>query len=367
MQQLNPALRGRQVAVVPVLSGSTVAISASYEAKAFNVATGTRIAEAMRLCPDLQLMPAQHDVYVDFHHRILDAIERCLHVTQVCSIDEVACELLGRERELDNALALARRIKHTIATEIGACLRCSIGLAPTRFLAKVATEIEKPDGLVAIEPGRLPDRLLELTLRDLPGIGPRMERRLNAAGIHDIAGLWSLPPKRMRLLWGGVTGERFWCDLHGIDLPEPKTRHRNIGHSRVLVPGLRVLKTARRVARRLVLKAASRLRRLGFLAGALDLSLRIDGGGSWSAEFRCRPCQDSFALQVGFESLWRRAIAACGRACIKYDIGDPAPPRQRRGGDAGSVRPSRRRANCRAAPGCRPPWLRSTGASVAIP
>jgi DNA polymerase-4 len=316
-QQLNPALRGRPVAVVPVLSESTVAISASYEAKAFNVATGTRIAEAIRQCPDLQLVPARHDVYVDFHHRILAAIERCLHVTQVCSIDEVACQLLGRERELENALALARRIKHGIVTEIGACLRCSIGLAPTRFLAKVATEIEKPDGLVAIEPDRLPDRLLGLALRDLPGIGPRMERRLNAAGIHDVAGLWSLLPKRMRLVWGGVTGERFWCALHGIDLPELEAQRRSIGHSRVLAPGLREPETARRVARRLVLKAGSRLRRLEFLAGALDLGLDIEGGGSWSAEFRCRPCQDSFTLLAGFESLWRQAIAACGRARIK--------------------------------------------------
>jgi DNA polymerase-4 len=316
-QQLNPALRGRPIAVVPVLSDGTVAISASYEAKAYGVTTGTRIAEARRLCPDLQLVPARHDAYVEYHQRILAAVEGCLPITQVCSIDEVACELLGRERELESALALGRRIKHSILTEIGECLRCSIGLAPTRFLAKVASDLEKPDGLTAIGPHELPDKLLNLNLRDLPGIGKRMERRLNAAGIHDVAGLWSLPPKRMRLVWGGVTGERLWCALHGIDLPEPATQRRSIGHSRVLAPGLRELETARRVARRLVLKAASRLRRLGFLAGALDLGLDIEGGSSWSAEFRCRPCQDSFTLLAGFESLWRRAIADCGRARIK--------------------------------------------------
>lgn len=312
-QQLNPALRGRPIAVVPVMTDSTCAIAASYEAKAYGIATGTGIAKAKRLCPGLQLAPARHDLYVEFHHRIIAAIERHLHVTRICSIDEVACELLGRERESVHALALARRIKAGLRAEIGEALRCSIGLAPTRFLAKVGTELEKPDGLAAIGFHELPQKLMALRLRDLPGIGERMERRLSAAGIDSVAGLWAIDLKRARLIWGGVTGERFWCALHGIDLPEAETERRSLGHSRVLAPELRAPEQARQVARRLVLKAASRLRRLDLLAAALDLELGLEDGRTGSVESRLNPCQDSSTLLAALDPLWRTALNACGQ------------------------------------------------------
>ncbi len=97
-QQVRPELRGKPVAVVPVEADTTCCIAASYEAKAYGVKTGTIVADAKRLCPDLILVEGRHELYTDYHHRIIKAVESCVPVTAVCSVDEMACRLMGRER-----------------------------------------------------------------------------------------------------------------------------------------------------------------------------------------------------------------------------------------------------------------------------
>ena len=309
-QQLDPAIRGRPVAVVPVMSDSTCAIAASYEAKAFGIKTGTKIYEAKRRCPDLILKAARHELYVRFHKMVCEEIDKHIPVARVCSIDEVACSLLGPERKRDNAIDLSRRIKRGIRANVGDYIGCSIGIAPTRFLAKVASDMQKPDGLVVLDADKLPGPLLGLALRDLPGIGPNMERRLAAAGIADIAALWALDPGRARRVWGSVEGERFWYALRGVEVPERETARRTIGHGRVLGPELRRPEPARLVARRLAQKAASRLRRTGYRAGAIDLGVRFEGGGGWWESFRLRQTQDNFVILDGFDRLWAMMLGA---------------------------------------------------------
>src|SRR3954453_2947714 len=191
-QQDRPELRGKPVGVVPMLADTTCCIAASYEAKAFGVRTGTIVADAKRLCPGIPLVEARHELYVEYHHRIVEAVESCLPVTAVCSIDEMACRLMGRERPLLAAMELAGKVKARIRERAGECLRSSVGLATNRYLAKVASDMEKPDGLVALTLDILPEALRRLTLRDLPGIGARTEKRLNERGIHTMEDLLTL-------------------------------------------------------------------------------------------------------------------------------------------------------------------------------
>lgn len=99
-QEVRPELRGHPVGIVPMMADTTCCIAASYEAKAHGVKTGTIVADAKRMCPGLVLVEARHEIYVDFHHRIVEAVESCLPVTAVLSIDEMACRLMGRERPL---------------------------------------------------------------------------------------------------------------------------------------------------------------------------------------------------------------------------------------------------------------------------
>ena len=110
-QHLNPALRGRPVGVVPVVADSSCCIAASIEAKAFGVKTGTGVAEAKRLCPGIAIVLADHAKYVEIHQQAVAAVERIVPVRQVLSIDEMECELTGRWRERERALALARQLK----------------------------------------------------------------------------------------------------------------------------------------------------------------------------------------------------------------------------------------------------------------
>jgi DNA polymerase-4 len=295
-QQENTAIRGKPVIVVPVVSDSTCAIAASYEAKAYSITTGTKVGEAKRLCPGLICVPARHDVYVDYHHRILKAVDRHIQVTRICSIDEAACELVGPDRITANAVALAQSVKRGIADQVGPCLRASIGLAPSRLLAKIASDLQKPDGLTVLGADRLPGPLVGLDLVDLPGISWRMQRRLKASTVNTVKDFWSLSPRRARAVWGGITGEHFWYGLHGIDPPETPTRRGSISHSQVLAPDLRMPLSAFAIARRLLLKAASRLRRMEYRAGMLCLAIRLERGGRINMERGFAPTQDSFAL-----------------------------------------------------------------------
>jgi DNA polymerase-4 len=317
-QQENPRLRGRPVIVTPVESETTCAIAASYEAKIFGVRTGTMVREARRMCPELLVVNARHDVYVDYHHRIVDEIERHLHVTKAYSIDEVACELLGAERRTESALALAQQVQRGILDRVGICLRSSVGLGPSVLLAKTASDMKKPGGLTVLGADTLPEKLLTLRLGDLSGIGRSMSRRLEAAGVKDIAALWALSPSRARAIWGSIEGERFWYALHGTDPPAIATKRQSIGHSHVLAPALRNPTVAYRVARSLLMRAASRLRRVHYVAGGLSVFIRVaDRPGRDAAQRLCATA-DTFRFLETLDLLWRDIVPPGDRLKILH-------------------------------------------------
>jgi len=273
-QEARPELRGRPVGIVPMMADTTVCIAASYEAKAYGVKTGTVVAEAKRMCPGLVLVEARHELYVEYHHRIIEAVESCLPVTAVLSIDEMACRLMGRERPLLKAMELGRKVKKRIRESVGPMLRSSVGLATNRYLAKVASDMEKPDGLVALPLDILPEALRRLALRDLPGIGSRMEKRLNEKGIHTMDELLSLDCYRAGQVWGSVLGERLWHWLQGEDFDMDETEHlKSMSHQHVLAPEMRTSEKAWAVAHKLLHKAAMRLRAGGLWASSIGLAI----------------------------------------------------------------------------------------------
>ncbi len=314
-QQLDPKLRGKPVAVVPVDTDATCAIAASYEAKAFGVKTGTPIWEAKKLCPHLLCVLAKHEAYTEFHQKILVEIDRHVPIDKVCSIDEVACRLMDNESA--NAAQLAEKIKKGLRENVGECLTCSIGVAPNRYLAKVATDMQKPDGLVFIYQEDLPQRLYSLKLRDLPGIGANMEVRLKSRGILDMKMLCSLDLKQMHSVWGSIEGEQMWHHLRGIDLPEKKTERRSLGHSRVLPPELRHPNEARTVGRRLVSKAASRLRRMELVASRMGLFISLEETEVFEQHLACDRVDDNLTFLALFQKMWDEIIKFSGSAKMK--------------------------------------------------
>jgi DNA polymerase-4 len=132
---------------------------------------------------------------------------------------------MGRERPLLAAMELGRQVKARILQRVGPMLRSSVGLATNRYLAKVASDMEKPDGLVALTLDILPEALQQLPLRALPGIGARTEKRLNEKGIHTMNELLALNCEQAGELWGSVWGERLWHWLQGEDFDMAETEH----------------------------------------------------------------------------------------------------------------------------------------------
>ncbi|MGB6744003.1 MAG: DNA polymerase [Terracidiphilus sp.] len=328
-QEVRPELRGRPVGVVPMMAETTVCIAASYEAKAFGVKTGTMVADAKKLCPEIVLVEGRHELYTEYHHRIVEAVESCVPVTAVLSIDEMACRLMGRERPLLAALELGLRVKERIRERVGRTLRSSVGLATNRYLAKVASDMQKPDGLVALTFDILPEALKTLTLRDLPGIGSRTENRLNEKGIRSMDELLALDREQTGQLWGSVWGERMWHWLRGrdFDLAEIEEQ-KSISHQHVLAPEMRTPEKAWAVAHKLLHKGAMRLRAKGLWASGIGLAVGFrvprarKGPASadaespapvsrfgmpargWHGELRLSECQDNPALIAALRRLW---------------------------------------------------------------
>lgn len=306
-QQLNPKLRGRPIAVVPMAGvDTTCAIAASYEAKAFGVKTGTMVADAKQKCPGIIFVEAHHDEYVRYHNQLLGCIESCLHVEHVMSIDEVACELPLNLRTREKAAALAGKIKATIVRNAGEHLRCSIGIAPNIYLAKTATDMMKPDGLVFIEKEQLPQVLHQLTLRDLCGIGARMESRMHEHNIYSVEQLCAATREELRKAWGGIEGERMWEMLRGNNVPFRAENHTTIGHSHVLPPEERNDRSAYAVLNRLLQKAAMRLRNIGHLCGALSVSVKYSDRSRWGEDITFQETSDTVALLRAFKKVWSR-------------------------------------------------------------
>ncbi|MEW5702163.1 MAG: DNA polymerase [Candidatus Zixiibacteriota bacterium] len=305
-QQVNPKLRGRPVGILPLLAETSCCIAASREAKKFGIRTGTLAREARRLCPGIHLIESRPQRYVEYHDKIVAAVESCTPVTAIHSIDEMACRLSRGERDPAAAVALARMIKRTIHDTVGEVLTCSVGLAPNKWLAKVGTDMQKPDGLVVIRQHDLPEILFTLQPIDLPGIGPRMNKRLEARGITTVKRLCELSEKQMRQLWGGIVGERFWHWLHGHDIPDVVTHQSSLGHSHVLGPDVRSEAAAYGVLQRLLHKAAARLRLGNLWTTGMIVFVKFYGDRSWEEKAVFQECQDTLTLLQTLQVLWRR-------------------------------------------------------------
>ena len=302
-QQVHPHLRGKPVGVVPFKDAKyTCVIACSREAKLHGVKNVMNIEEARERCPGIILVPQSPDLYRRAHNTLISEITAVIPVDAVKSIDELTCKVSPSERADPYALGL--RIKKRIADNVGPFIACSIGFAANRQLAKMACKAGKPNGNMVWHPNDMPGPLLNLTLRDIPGIGERMEQRLSRFGIATMAALLATQPKHMRKLWGNVTGERLWYALHGYDVQTPPSGRGMYGHGRVLPPDHRTPEHAKAASRLLLVKAARRMRRDGWNAGRVWLWLELmddksRGSGAWLPAVH-----DDQAVLSALEGMW---------------------------------------------------------------
>ncbi len=305
-QQTRPELRGRPVGVVPVMADTTCLIAASYEARPFGVKTLTQVKEARKRCPELVLVLARHELYIEFHQRTVKAVDAIAPVRQVLSIDEMACDLPAGYKSVERATQLANAIKHNLAKEVGEYLRVSIGLAPNTFLAKLASDMQKPDGLVILQAHDVPAKIQHLPLRALSGIGRNMEVRLHQYGIKTIADLYQQTASQLRTVWGGIGGERFYARLRGMEVNDPEEEMGSISHSQVLAPILRNPDDAYAILNRLTQKAAMRLRKTQHYSGRMQIRVKFLNAPTWENETRFLETSDTLDLVHALDSLWHK-------------------------------------------------------------
>ncbi|WP_262694278.1 Y-family DNA polymerase [Kordiimonas aquimaris] len=306
-EQARPRLRGMPIGVTPFNTNTgTCVIAANHRAKLKGVKTGMSVVDARRACPNIELVAQSPDLYERAHRKLCLLVEQEIPIDVICSIDEMCCRL--EPKDIANPQALSDRIKRRIRENIGDYITCSIGMAPNLQLAKIAADMNKPDGLTILRPEDLPDRLLTLPISALPGIGGRMKNRLMDANINTVEALWRTQPKQLRALWGNVTGERFWYALRGYDVQAEQTQRAMFGHGRVLPPEWRDFDNAFNAARLLTIKAARRLRGEAYLANTFGLWLRLKDD-RWFGETHVGGANDDQAAVKALTTLWQKAKA----------------------------------------------------------
>jgi len=303
-QQLRPELRGKPIGVLPVMAETTCCIAASYEAKAFGIKTGTMVRDARKLCKDIIFVEARPVLYVEYHHKLIEIVESCTHIEKVLSIDEMVCKLTGSQQVKENALKLAAKIKREINKQFP-FIRSSIGIAPNTFLAKTASNMQKPDGCVMIEDSDIPQKLFSLKLRALNGIGRQMEARLNRYKITTVEQLYALNREQLRAAWGSIEGERYYDKLRGIEPYYVKNARSSLGHSHVLPPEQRNIDGAKAVLHRLLQKAAMRMRSYDLLTAHISVKIKLRDQPSFYAESNISATDNTLKLTDALEALFK--------------------------------------------------------------
>lgn len=299
-QQANPMLRGRPLGVCAYLHKHGCVIAASIEAKRLGMKVGMTVEEAKFRVPSAVFVENDPPKYRAVTSRVFALLDEVTDRVEHYSIDEAFLDLTGWYRDAAEAAWAMTRVRKRITEEIGEWLRCSIGIAPTRFLAKTASDIEKPNGLVIIDRENLDAILSRLDLEDVCGIGPRIRRRLERAGIHTLLELKRYPVANLMRIFGKY-GFYLWCKLQGMEFErvpssECRVAAKSIGHS-YCVPN-RVNREGKVLAvlTRLTERAGRRMRREGLLAGTVSVAVGFRSSDHSHFLHLDEPAQDSFTL-----------------------------------------------------------------------
>lgn len=276
IEQLDhPEYKGHPV-IVGGLSSRGVVATCSYEARKFGVHSAMPISRAKKLCPDGIYVYPRMDRYKEVSHQIFSIMKEFTPYIEPLSIDEAFLEVSGMSTMYSGPKALGRAIKDRVYEQTG--LIISAGLAPNKFLAKLASDLDKPDGLVVIPYGREKEILAPLPIKRIWGVGPHTEKRLKAGGFHLMRHIQALPDERSLISIVGNQARRIWELANGIDERPVETDRKiqSIGaeetYEEDLVDGSAIELEFRYFANRL----SKRLRKRNLLGHTVSIKVRYD-------------------------------------------------------------------------------------------
>ncbi len=269
-QRDDPALRGR-----PVLVGGGVIVAASYEAKRCGVSTPTNERAAKALCPDAIVVPPRFEAYLEASRLVFDRFRDVTPAVEALSIDEAFLDVRGARRLLGPSLEIARRLRATVRDEVG--LPVSVGVASTKFLAKVASVSAKPDGIFYVPCGEELEYLHPLPVERLWGVGPKTSERLHSIGVRTVGELARIPPAALGSSIGRAHAAHLLAVSANLDPRRVVTRprRRSIGSQNALGRPRYDLDELERALLAIVDRVSRRLRADDRLARTVTLRLRF--------------------------------------------------------------------------------------------
>lgn len=270
-QRDDPTLRGR-----PVLVGPGIVLAASYEAKAFGVKSAMNVRQARRLCPDAVVVNARIDAYTEASKRVFEVFDDTSPIVEGISIDEAFIDVAGLRRIAGEPVTIAARLRARVRDEVG--LPITVGVARTKFLAKVASRVAKPDGLLVVPPDGETAFLHPLPVGMLWGIGPKTTAKLNDRGIFTVAEVAALDPALLTTILGKWGGPHIHALAHNRD-PRPVEggkRRRSIGSQHAMSGARRTAADIDAVVVGIVDRVSRRMRSAGRAGRTVVLRLRFD-------------------------------------------------------------------------------------------
>ncbi|MCW1823935.1 DNA polymerase IV [Mycolicibacterium conceptionense] len=275
-QRDDPALRGR-----PVIVGGGVVLAASYEAKAFGVRTAMGGGQARSLCPQAIVVPPRMSAYSEASRHVFEVFHDTTPVVEPLSVDEAFLDVSGLGRVSGTPVEIARRLREQVSEQVG--LPITVGIARTKFLAKVASQVAKPDGLLLVPPDRELAFLHPLPVRRLWGVGAKTAEKLHAHGIETVADVAELPESALRPMVGGAMARQLYALSRNIDRRRVTTgvRRSSVGAQRALGRRGNSMSAAEvdMVVVNLVDRITRRMRGAGRTGRTVVLRLRFDDFG----------------------------------------------------------------------------------------
>jgi DNA polymerase-4 len=270
-QRDRPELRGR-----PVIVGGGIVLAASYEAKRRGVFTPMPEFQARRLCPDAIVVPPRFDAYTEASRAVFEVFHDTTPLVEGLSIDEAFLDVSGLRRIAGEPVQIARRLRVEVRERVG--LPITVGVARTKFLAKVASGVAKPDGLLVVEPDRELEFLHPLPVGRLWGVGPITERKLNDRGIRTVGEVAALGQAHLVAMLGAGSGRHLHALAHNHDPRRVDTGRRrgSIGSQSALGRGPKSVDTIEALLLGIVDRVARRMRSAGRVGRTVTLRFRYD-------------------------------------------------------------------------------------------
>jgi DNA polymerase-4 len=289
-QSANPELRGKPIAVVGG-HGRTVITTSSYEARAKGVKTGMAIWEGKRACPELIIVVGDNRKYTHTSTKINEIFRDYTPIVETFSIDESWLDVTHSLSLFDTPERIAHLIKARIKHNFG--ITCSVGIAPNKLLAKLASDMQKPDGLTVIRPEEISKVLEHMPIKELCGIGKKMQRHLNMMNIQTCGELGRCDEARLTRKFG-ITGQRLKEMGRGVDISPvipygQEDAVKSVGHSSTLERDIDDPQEIRRFLLQLSEMVGSRARRYGVSGKTVHLYVRYaDFFSSWGKQTTVR-------------------------------------------------------------------------------